>query len=180
MNTTAAALQANVTAATIRAWCRRGVIAATKAAGRWTIDTASLAARIAIGAMRSRKARTVTTGTIIELEDGAFGVCGSAADLAAAFDAGTPVTPTNTPYAADRIYLGVTRQAWGDYGLTIETVGLAYTRDDGQAVYHIDTKRLAAEAPALYAALEEMWEREDVAAEADDAADREYFNPRYM
>ncbi|MFF8100121.1 hypothetical protein ACF07S_10150 [Streptomyces sp. NPDC016640] len=50
--TAAAAAQANVTVATIRTWCRRGVIAATKTAGRWVINTASLAARIAIGAMK--------------------------------------------------------------------------------------------------------------------------------
>lgn len=56
MNTTAAAaLQANVTTATIRTWCRRGAVAAIKQAGRWIIDTASLAHRIAIGAMRTRK-----------------------------------------------------------------------------------------------------------------------------
>ncbi|MFE2563094.1 helix-turn-helix domain-containing protein [Streptomyces mirabilis] len=58
MNTTAAALQAHVTTATIRTWCRTGVIAAAKVAGRWIIDTASLAARIAIGAMRTRKQAT--------------------------------------------------------------------------------------------------------------------------
>ena len=58
MNTTTAAAQANVTVATIRTWCRRGAIAATKAAGRWVIDTASLAARIAIGKMK-RPARKV-------------------------------------------------------------------------------------------------------------------------
>lgn len=52
MNTTTAATQANVTVATIRTWCRRGVIAATKQAGRWTIDPASLAHRIEIGARR--------------------------------------------------------------------------------------------------------------------------------
>ncbi|CAM5392182.1 hypothetical protein STENM36S_05038 [Streptomyces tendae] len=66
MNTTAAALQANVTTATIRTWCRRGIIAATKQAGRWIIDTASLAHRITIGALRARKAKPVTinlTGT---------------------------------------------------------------------------------------------------------------------
>jgi hypothetical protein len=55
MNTTAAALQAQVSVPTIRTWCRNGVIAATKQAGRWIIDTASLAARITIGAMRTRK-----------------------------------------------------------------------------------------------------------------------------
>ena len=58
MNTTAAAAEAKVTVATIRTWCRAGVIAATKAAGRWVIDTASLAARIAIGKMK-RPARAV-------------------------------------------------------------------------------------------------------------------------
>lgn len=59
MNTTAAATEAHVTVATIRTWCRHGVIAAVKMAGRWVIDTASLARRIAIGAMRTRKATPV-------------------------------------------------------------------------------------------------------------------------
>lgn len=59
MNTTAAAAEAQVTVATIRTWCRRGVIAAAKTAGRWVIDTVSLARRIAIGAMRTRKATPV-------------------------------------------------------------------------------------------------------------------------
>jgi len=58
MNTTAAATKANVTVATIRTWCRNGVITATKTAGRWTIDETSLAHRIAIGAMK-RPARPV-------------------------------------------------------------------------------------------------------------------------
>ncbi|HEX5567256.1 MAG TPA: helix-turn-helix domain-containing protein [Streptomyces sp.] len=52
MNTTTAATEAQVTVATIRTWCRRGVIAATKQAGRWVIDAASLTTRIAIGAMK--------------------------------------------------------------------------------------------------------------------------------
>lgn len=56
MNTTAAALQAHVTTATIRTWARRGVIAATKTAGRWIINAASLAHRIAIAALKTRKA----------------------------------------------------------------------------------------------------------------------------
>ncbi|MFE9382409.1 hypothetical protein ACFYMO_04095 [Streptomyces sp. NPDC007025] len=58
MNTTAAAAEANVTVATIRTWCRYGAINAVKQAGRWVIDSASLAARIAIGALK-RPARTV-------------------------------------------------------------------------------------------------------------------------
>ncbi|MDX3329685.1 hypothetical protein PV405_34385 [Streptomyces sp. ME02-6979-3A] len=56
ITTTAAATQAGVTVATIRTWARRGVIAAVKTAGRWVIDTTSLAHRIAIGARRTRKA----------------------------------------------------------------------------------------------------------------------------
>ena len=61
VTTAAAAAQANVTVATIRAWCRNGVVAAAKAAGRWVIDAASLARRIAIGALRrARKETTVT------------------------------------------------------------------------------------------------------------------------
>lgn len=59
MNTSTAAIQANVTVTTIRAWCRRGVVTAIKQAGRWLIDTSSLAARIAIGAMRARKKDSV-------------------------------------------------------------------------------------------------------------------------
>ena len=54
ITTTAAAAKAGVTVATIRTWCRRNVIAATKAAGRWVIDTASLAHRIAIGRKKSK------------------------------------------------------------------------------------------------------------------------------
>ncbi|GFH34272.1 hypothetical protein [Streptomyces pacificus] len=52
---TVAAVEARVTVATIRTWCRRGVIAATKTAGRWIIEAASLAHRIAIGAMKATK-----------------------------------------------------------------------------------------------------------------------------
>ncbi|GIH70362.1 hypothetical protein [Sphaerimonospora thailandensis] len=49
MDTAAAAIQAGVTAATIRTWCRIGAIAAAKVAGRWAIDAASLAYRITLG-----------------------------------------------------------------------------------------------------------------------------------
>lgn len=49
MNTATAAQQAGVTVATIRIWCRRGVVDARKVAGRWVIDATSLARRIAIG-----------------------------------------------------------------------------------------------------------------------------------
>ncbi|MFJ5850604.1 hypothetical protein [Streptomyces sp. NPDC092903] len=59
MNTTAAAIQAKVTVASIRDWARRGIIAATKVAGRWVIDTTSLARRIAIGAMKRPSVFTI-------------------------------------------------------------------------------------------------------------------------
>lgn len=69
MNTTAAATEARVTVATIRTWCRIGAIAATKAAGRWIIDAASLARRIAIAAMKrpARKSAPLTAEAVIAL-----------------------------------------------------------------------------------------------------------------
>jgi hypothetical protein len=58
MNTTLAAAQAGVSIDTVRTWCRIGAVAAVKQAGRWIIDTASLAVRIAIGKMK-RPARRI-------------------------------------------------------------------------------------------------------------------------
>lgn len=68
MNTSTAAIQAGVSVDTIRYWCRYGAIEATKQAGRWVIDTASLAYRIALGARRTKPAKveyTVETMTAI-------------------------------------------------------------------------------------------------------------------
>lgn len=66
MNTTLAAVEARVSVDTVRAWCRRGSVAAIKQAGRWVIDAASLAARIAIGAMKrpAKKAVAYTVETM--------------------------------------------------------------------------------------------------------------------
>lgn len=66
MNSTLAAVEARVSVDTIRAWCRRGSVAAIKQAGRWVIDAASLAARIAIGAMKrtAKKAVAYTVETM--------------------------------------------------------------------------------------------------------------------
>ncbi|MEV8523107.1 hypothetical protein AB0451_02965 [Streptomyces sp. NPDC052000] len=61
MDTTAAALEAHVTADTIRTWCRIGAVDAVKTAGRWVIDTASLAHRIAIGLRKARMQSTPGT-----------------------------------------------------------------------------------------------------------------------
>jgi len=68
MNTTTAATEAHVTVATIRTWCRIGAVAAVKQAGRWVIDTASLAARIAIGKMkRPAKPAVLTAESIVAI-----------------------------------------------------------------------------------------------------------------
>lgn len=181
MNTTAAATEAQVTIATIRTWCRRGVIAATKIAGRWVIDSISLAHRIAIGALRARKAKPVTnpTGKIVQMRTGYYGVRGDANTLATAYEAGTPITPTNAPYAQDKVFLGLTRETYGDYGRTAETVALAYTTDDGEAVYYLDTNNFS-QCPAFADAYDEAIETSMGLHAAADAADREYFNPRYM
>lgn len=68
MNSIAAATEASVSTATIRTWCRRGVVAATKQAGRWIIDQTSLAARIAIGQMkRPAKPVAFTVETMVAI-----------------------------------------------------------------------------------------------------------------
>jgi hypothetical protein len=60
MNTTAAASTAGVTVATVRTWCRKGVVAAAKAGGRWVIDAASLAYRISLGKKASMDKYEIT------------------------------------------------------------------------------------------------------------------------
>jgi len=49
MNASTAAAKAGVTVATIRLWCRAGVVSARKTTGQWVIDSRSLAHRIALG-----------------------------------------------------------------------------------------------------------------------------------
>jgi hypothetical protein len=67
--TAEAARQASVTVATIRTWCRRGVVAATKRAGRWIIDAASLAYRIKLPTLLrpARKAVVLTAEAVVAL-----------------------------------------------------------------------------------------------------------------
>ncbi|MFI9331982.1 hypothetical protein ACIGZJ_31125 [Kitasatospora sp. NPDC052868] len=61
ITTTNAAARAGVTVATIRTWCRTGAVAAVKQAGRWIIDTASLAYRIKLPTLlRPTRAKAVT------------------------------------------------------------------------------------------------------------------------
>lgn len=182
MNTTtttaAAAVQANVTVTTVRAWCRSGVIAAVKAAGRWAIDTASLAHRIAIGAMRTRKANPVFLLTD-DIDDyrGTVAVTGPAKELRAAFETGSPVTLSG-PYAGERVFLGYTSRDSG--GRVITTIGVDHESEDGTATYLIseDLDKLA-DAPRVLAAIEAVLDsallHELKAAAADDA----YLNGYY-
>lgn len=65
MDTATAAQTAGVTTTTIRAWCRRNVIAATKTAGRWIIDAASLAYRVTLG--RKEQRVEITTDTMMAI-----------------------------------------------------------------------------------------------------------------
>lgn len=55
-----AAALAGVTVPTVRAWCRIGAVKAAKTAGRWVIDAASLARRIALGIRRTTAKKTET------------------------------------------------------------------------------------------------------------------------
>lgn len=65
MNTTTAAAKAHRTVATIRSWCRRGVIAAHKVAGRWTIDETSLDYRLSLDPTPKPVVYSVDTMTAI-------------------------------------------------------------------------------------------------------------------
>jgi hypothetical protein len=103
MNTTTAATQAGVTVATIRTWCRAGAVAAIKQAGRWVIDTASLAHRITIGAIKAARAtpaRNRDLDTAVNEEVAQASYCGSASGLrhtlayAEARDLGAFINPT--------------------------------------------------------------------------------------
>jgi hypothetical protein len=66
MDTALAATQAGVTIDTVRTWCRIGAVAAVKRAGRWIIDAASLAHRIAIGKRKARTTYRIEQGTAVK------------------------------------------------------------------------------------------------------------------
>lgn len=114
-----------------------------------------------------------TAGTIVQMPTGEYGIIGDAAALATAYAAGTPIAPTNDPYDGDLLYLGLTRETYGDYGRTLETLGLAYLKDDGRAVYYLNTSRLD-DAPAFAYAIGDV-DDYDPYSDADD----DYLNPRY-
>ncbi|MGW6912616.1 hypothetical protein ACWGB8_02140 [Kitasatospora sp. NPDC054939] len=65
---TNAAAQAGVTVDTVRDWCRKGVVAAVKQAGRWVIDAASLAYRIKLPTLlRKRRPAALTTEAMVAI-----------------------------------------------------------------------------------------------------------------
>ncbi|MBZ6258882.1 helix-turn-helix domain-containing protein [Streptomyces olivaceus] len=166
MHTTAAAAQAGVTVATIRTWCRKGVVAAVKAAGRWVVDAASLARRIEIGARRMAQPAAlpplvITSKTSIP---GVLGIVGSADALAAAFAAGAPVTLGGTKVAGEQVYLGHARTVYDD-GLSVQVQGFDSERGEHTdfpgiacAVYLVDMNRLDA-APTIKATVDKAHAR---------------------
>lgn len=87
MNTSQAATAANVTAATICNWARRGAITATKQHGRWDIDAASLARRAEIAGWKQARRTPVRSRDLdiaIGQEAAQASYCNSAAGLHAA------------------------------------------------------------------------------------------------
>jgi hypothetical protein len=120
MNTTAAATQAHVTIATIRTWCRRGVIDAAKVAGRWVIDAASLSRRIEIGARRMTQSAPLVEqlgDTILSgIRRARLGYSPRRADRDAL--AGRYVVAH--PYGANRIPSLWGEGVWREYGLIDE------------------------------------------------------------
>lgn len=188
MDTTAAALQAHVTAATIRAWCRKGVVAAVKTAGRWVVDAASLAHRITIAAIKARKAPTVPDFPFVLTNDidtrGAFlGVIGPADALRAAFESGAQIT-LGGKYAGQRVYLGYTARGWdgrpvcATKGLDHEMGTYPSAPDVLGACYLVDTDRLA-DAPRLQRIVDDALEASAAAEARADAADDAYLNGYY-
>ncbi|MFI9463741.1 hypothetical protein [Streptomyces xiamenensis] len=121
---------------------------------------------------------------------GHVGVVGAAAVLKSAYEAGQQVTLTGK-YEGERVYLGHSRQTYGDYGITMETIGLDRELPDGHrdypgvpcAVYLLDTERLEG-APRLREYIYQAEAESRIQAmEAEARAQRdedEYLNPRYM
>jgi hypothetical protein len=166
MNTTAAATQAGVTAATIRTWCRIGAVVAAKVAGRWVIEAASLLRRIALG-----KKKTVSLPfnitTKVKTPGADIAVLGEADALKAAYETGAPITLTGK-LAGEVVYLGHTRQTYDD-GIRLEKVGLDRIWGESPkhpgvtvAAYLVDMTRLDG-APTL-AALKKKVDVERLAA----------------
>ncbi|MEC4016059.1 hypothetical protein [Streptomyces sp. H27-D2] len=186
MNTTTAASQAHVTVDTIRTWCRRGVVTATKRAGRWVLDAASLAHRLTIGAVRARKQAAVyrLDRSRSWRTPGQFTAIGPATALQAAFESQTPV-PLSGDFDGDRVYLGISGPTYGDMGIVEQRLGRERLLGDDpdnpgvQLASYLINPRLLQDAPRLAALID----REQAEADALDARiaaeDDRYLNPDY-
>lgn len=168
MNTESAAAEANVTVATIRIWCRRGVVSAVKVGRRWDIDETSLARRIAL----STKPTPITVTD--DTWGNALGLCGPANLLAAAFDNRQQIVITAGPYAGEKVSLGYTAYPGAD------REGLDHINPDGTAVYRIDTDMLYDGAPTLLNAYEEILAGGALALAEANRDERSHLNSRYV
>ncbi|MFD7615817.1 hypothetical protein [Streptomyces sp. NPDC059802] len=174
-----AAAQADVTVATIRAWCRRNIVAAAKVAGRWVIDNVSLAHRIAIGARRARK-----QAPVIRLERSAnwragrhgYVITGPADTLRTAYQHKTPVTLTGD-FDGDRLYLGTLIATYGDNGIVNQPVALL-GKEGNVATYAIDDRRLD-DAPRFLAQIDRDGKETDAVEARQAATDSAYLNNPY-
>jgi hypothetical protein len=137
MNTAAAAIEANVTVETIHTWCRIGAVAALKQAGRWVIDAASLAHRIAIGqrkAARNTPPRSRDLDIAIGEEVAQARYIGSAAGLHAAL---TRIENRNIGAFIDPTGVRISDTQWNDLTawLRTEIANLDGERRTSRAVY---------------------------------------------
>lgn len=98
MSTATAAQIAGVAIATIRAWCRRNVIAAEKRGGRWIIDANSLAHRLELGGA----APQIITR---------WGVCGHTTATTALINGGIRERHDTCPACASAIARATSQQA---------------------------------------------------------------------
>lgn len=170
MNTTQAAKLAGVTPRTIRRWAQTGRINATRTGRAWHISPDQTAT---IGRKTYTLQETAITTPPITLTNktrtpGApIAALGDADELRHAFETGTPVTLSGK-HVGERVYLGHSRQIYGDHGITIEKTGLDRTLGESPkypghiiAAYLVDMNRLQ-EAPTL-AALKAQADAENLA-----------------
>lgn len=167
MDAKTAAAHAGVTADTVRTWARYGAVKATKANGRWDIDTDSLAHRITLSARI----------TAVQMHRGHFVAIGPEAALARALAAGTAVRVVSGTCAGDMLYLGRHTMTYGDNGIIGEVIGLVgHVGQD--AAYAIDTARLDG-APALASKIDDYETRIAIAERRRERAEHDYLNPAY-
>ncbi|HEY9474108.1 MAG TPA: hypothetical protein VIS06_09685 [Mycobacteriales bacterium] len=151
MTTTTAATQANRTAGTIRRWCRTGVITATKTAGRWVIDAASLLRHI----HPTKKETKVSLPIVLNTHAGVPVAGGPADQILAAIRDDTPLTIGGRECTGDVVWLRG-RQTWVDDAITLEYIARTIEHPQAGTIHYawIDLDRLD-QAPGLAAKVAE-------------------------